>query len=391
MPFSATPPAFVRRWWPWILIVAAALILPVILPPFRLNLLGRFLSLGIVALGVDLIWGYTGLLSLGQGIFFALGGYAIAMHLSLNSLEPGQLPEFFGLYGVKSLPAFWQPFTSPLFTLVAIWVIPALVAGILGYLVFRNRIKGVYFSILTQAALLVFFNFFNGQQKLINGTNGLKTDTAKVFGELVGSDPVQRNLFWLTVLLVIAAWLLCRWLTSGRFGDALVAIRDDEPRMRFTGYNPTVYKTLVFTVAGALAGISGALYTVQSGIMSPQFMAVPFSIEMVIWVAVGGRGTLLGAVLGAVLINYAKSLISEQLPETWLFVQGALFLLVVTALPDGLVGWWRQGGPGRILAMFGWPPRTATYPGLDLDPSVIAERDALDGPSSPDSFTGGGR
>jgi urea transport system permease protein len=289
------------------------------------------------------------------------------------------------------LPAFWQPFSSPLFTLVAIWVIPALVAGILGFLVFRNRIKGVYFSILTQAALLVFFNFFNGQQKLINGTNGLKTDTAKVFGELVGSDAMQRNLFWLTVLLVIAAWLLCRWLTSGRFGDALVAIRDDEPRMRFTGYNPTAYKTLVFTVAGALAGISGALYTVQSGIISPQFMAVPFSIEMVIWVAVGGRGTLLGAVLGAVLINYAKSLISEQLPETWLFVQGALFLLVVTALPDGLVGWWRQGGPGQILAMFGWPPRSATYPGLDLDPSVLAEREALEGPSSPDSVTGGGR
>jgi urea transport system permease protein len=391
MPVSATPPAFVRRWWPWILIVAAALILPVILPPFRLNLLGRFLSLGIVALGVDLIWGYTGLLSLGQGIFFALGGYALGMHLSLNSLEPGQLPEFFGLYGVNSLPAFWQPFSSPLFTLVAIWVIPALVAGILGFLVFRNRIKGVYFSILTQAALLVFFNFFNGQQKLINGTNGLKTDTAKVFGELVGSDAMQRNLFWLTVLLVIAAFLLCRWLTSGRFGDALVAIRDDEPRMRFTGYNPTAYKTLVFTVAGALAGISGALYTVQSGIISPQFMAVPFSIEMVIWVAVGGRGTLLGAVLGAVLINYAKSLISEQLPETWLFVQGALFLLVVTALPDGLVGWWRQGGPGQILAMFGWPPRSATYPGLDLDPSVLAEREALEGPSSPDSVTGGGR
>jgi urea transport system permease protein len=344
-----------------------------------------------VALGVDLIWGYTGLLSLGQGIFFALGGYALGMHLSLNSLEPGQLPEFFGLYGVNSLPAFWQPFSSPLFTLVAIWVIPALVAGILGFLVFRNRIKGVYFSILTQAALLVFFNFFNGQQKLINGTNGLKTDTAKVFGELVGSDAMQRNLFWLTVLLVIAAFLLCRWLTSGRFGDALVAIRDDEPRMRFTGYNPTAYKTLVFTVAGALAGISGALYTVQSGIISPQFMAVPFSIEMVIWVAVGGRGTLLGAVLGAVLINYAKSLISEQLPETWLFVQGALFLLVVTALPDGLVGWWRQGGPGQILAMFGWPPRSATYPGLDLDPSMLAEREALEGPSSPDSGTGGGR
>ncbi len=137
--------SFLRRWWPWILIVAASLILPFILPPFRLNLLGRFLALGIAALGVDLIWGFTGLLSLGQGIFFALGGYALGMHLSLNSLEPGQLPEFFSLYGVKILPDFWQPFGSPLFTFFAIWVIPALVAGVLGFLVFRNRIKGVYF------------------------------------------------------------------------------------------------------------------------------------------------------------------------------------------------------------------------------------------------------
>ena len=370
MPFASG----FKRWWPWVAIVAASLILPFVLPPFRLNLLGRFLSLGIVALGVDLIWGFTGLLSLGQGIFFALGGYALGMHLQLSSLEPGQLPEFFGLYGVKDLPAFWQPFTSPVFTFFAIWVIPALVAGLLGFLVFRNRIKGVYFSILTQAALLVFFNFFNGQQKLINGTNGLKTDTARFFGQLVGSDSSQRLLFWLTVLLVIGAWFLCRWLTSGRFGDALIAIRDDEPRMRFTGYNPTAYKTLVFTVAGALAGISGALYTVQSGIVSPQFMSVAFSIEMVIWVAVGGRGTLLGAIFGAVLINYAKSLISEALPETWLFIQGALFLLVVTVLPDGIVGWWRKGGPRQLQAMVGWPPLAPTYPSLDLDPSVQAER-----------------
>ncbi|MEB3323600.1 MAG: urea ABC transporter permease subunit UrtC, partial [Synechococcaceae cyanobacterium] len=304
-------PAPVRRWWPWALLLALALVLPLVLPPFRLNLLGRFLALGIVALGIDLIWGFTGLLSLGQGIFFALGGYALGMHLQLAPLPSGELPEFFGLYGVKTLPAFWQPFASPLFTLVAIWAIPAAVAGLLGYLVFRNRIRGVYFSILTQAALLVFFNFFNGQQKLINGTNGLKTDTARFFGELVGSDAVQRQLFWLTLVLAVLAFLLCRWLTRGRFGDALIAVRDDEPRLRFTGYNPTAYKTLVFTVAGALAGISGALYTVQSGIVSPQYMAVPFSIEMVIWVAVGGRGTLVGALLGAVLINYAKSLVSE--------------------------------------------------------------------------------
>ena len=368
-----------RRGLPWLLIVVLALLLPVVLPPFRLNLLGRFLSLGIVALGVDLIWGYTGMLSLGQGIFFALGGYALGMYLSLNSLEPGQLPEFFSLYGVQSLPTFWQPFSSLLFTLFAIWVIPALVAGVLGYLVFRNRIKGVYFSILTQAALLVFFNFFNGQQKLINGTNGLKTDTARILGQLVGSDAMQRNLFWITVVVAVGAFLLCRWLTSGRFGDSLIAIRDDEARLRFTGYNPTAYKTLVFAVAGALAGISGALYTVQSGIVSPQYMAVPFSIEMVIWVAVGGRGTLIGALLGAVLINYAKSLVSEALPETWLFIQGGLFLLVVTALPDGLVGWWCSGGPGRVQAMVGWPPLASTYPELDLDPAVQAEKAELEG------------
>ena len=367
-----------RRWLPWLLIVVAALVLPVLLPPFRLNLLGRFLSLGIVALGVDLIWGYTGLLSLGQGIFFALGGYALAMYLQLNELKPGEVPEFFSLYGVKSLPAFWQPFASPLFTFFAIWVIPAVVAGGLGYLVFRNRIKGVYFSILTQAALLVFFNFFNGQQKLINGTNGLKTSTARIFGELIGSDAMQRNFFWLSVVLAVAAFLLCRWLTRGRFGDALIAIRDDEPRLRFTGYNPTAYKTLVFAIAGALAGVSGALYTVQSGIVSPQFMAVPFSIEMVIWVAVGGRGTLIGAVLGAVLINYAKSLVSEALPETWLFIQGGLFLLVVLALPDGLVGWWRQGGPSRLIAMVGCTPRSSTYPSLELDPQALAEQDQLE-------------
>jgi urea transport system permease protein len=368
-----------RQWLPWLLIIAAGLILPAVLPPFRLNLLGRFLSLGIVALGIDLIWGFTGLLSLGQGIFFALGGYAIGMYLQLSSLQPGQLPEFFSLYGVQELPAFWKPFASPLFTFFCIWVLPALVAGVLGYLVFRNRIKGVYFSILTQASLLVFFNFFNGQQKLINGTNGLKTDTARIFGELVGSDGMQRWLFWLTLLLVVAAWLLCRWLTRGRFGDALIAIRDDEPRLRFTGYNPTAYKTVVFAIAGGLAGVSGALYTVQSGIISPQFMAVPFSIEMVIWVAVGGRGTLVGAVLGAVLINYAKSLVSEQLPETWLFIQGGLFLLVVTALPDGLVGWWRQGGPRHLQAMVGWPPLAPTYPSLDLDPAVQAEKHDLQG------------
>ena len=365
--------AFQQRRWPliilWVVIVAAIVAAPAVLPVFRLNLLGRFLSLAIVALGIDLIWGFTGLLSLGQGIFFALGGYGVAMYLQLNSSGdlPNGIPEFFSLYGVDRLPAFWEPFHSPLFTLVAIWLVPAVLAAVLGNLVFRNRIKGVYFSILTQAALLVFFNFFNGQQKLINGTNGLKTDVTQLFGQMVGSPEMQRGFFWLTSVVVILAWLFLRWVVRGRFGDVLIAIRDDEPRLRFAGYNPTLFKTIVFAIAGGLAGIGGALYTVQSGIVSPQYMTVPFSIEMVIWVAVGGRGTLVGAILGAVVINYAKSLVSEALPQSWLFIQGGLFILVVTALPEGVIGWFRGDGPRNWLNRFGISRRSETYPRLDLE------------------------
>ena len=365
--------AFQQRRWLlvifWVLIIAAIVAAPSVLPVFRLNLLGRFLALAIVALGIDLIWGFTGLLSLGQGIFFALGGYAAAMYLQLNSSEDllNGIPEFFTLYGVDRLPAFWQPFHSPLFTLVAIWLIPGVLAALLGNLVFRNRVKGVYFSILTQAALLVFFNFFNGQQKLINGTNGLKTDVTQLFGQMVGSPEMQRGFFWVTAVMVIFTWLFVRWVVRGRFGDVLIAIRDDEPRLRFAGYNPTLFKTLVFAIAGGLAGIGGALYTVQSGIVSPQFMTVPFSIEMVIWVAVGGRGTLVGAILGAVAINYAKSLVSEALPQSWLFIQGGLFILVVTALPEGVIGWFQGEGPRNLLNRVGMSRRSETYPRLELD------------------------
>ena len=365
--------AFQQRRWPllilWVLIIAAIVAAPSVLPVFRLNLLGRFLALAIVALGIDLIWGFTGLLSLGQGIFFALGGYVAAMYLQLNSSGdlPNGIPEFFSLYGVDRLPAFWQPFHSPWFTLVAIWLVPAVLAAVLGNLVFRNRIKGVYFSILTQAALLVFFNFFNGQQKLINGTNGLKTDVTELFGQMVGSSEMQRGFFWVTAVMVILAWLSVRWVVRGRFGDVLIAIRDDEPRLRFAGYNPTFFKTIVFAIAGGLAGIGGALYTVQSGIVSPQYMTVPFSIEMVIWVAVGGRGTLVGAILGAVFINYAKSLVSEAMPQSWLFIQGGLFILVVTALPEGVIGWFQGDGPRNLLNRLGLSRRSGTYPRLELD------------------------
>jgi urea transport system permease protein len=366
----------VRRLVPWILLVIAFFILPLVLDDFRLNLFGRYFSLAITALAIDLIWGYTGLLSLGQGIFFSLGGYAAAMYLMLNTKsEAGGngIPKFFENYGVDQLPFFWQPFWSPVFTLVALWLVPAIIAGVIGYLIFRNRIKGVYFSIITQAALMVFYHFFNGQQKLINGTNGLKTSTTELFGTLVGSPDAQLWFYRITVILLPIAFIVCRYFTSGRFGDALIAIRDDEQRLRFTGYNPVPFKTIVFIVAGALCGVSGALYTVQSGIVSPQFMTIAMSIEMVIWVAVGGRGTLVGPIIGAVLVNYIRSLVSEAFPEMWLFVQGALFIFVVTLMPDGIYGWFKSGGVRSILAAFGKAPPIATYPSLAQDEAIQSE------------------
>ena len=371
-----------RRLLPWLLLAFAFFVLPALLSQFRLNLFGRYFSLAIAALGVDLIWGYTGLLSLGQGIFFSLGGYAIAMHLLLvtkNDFTTGAngLPKFFENYGVDQLPFFWEPFWSFPVSLVAIFLIPSVVAGLVGYLIFRNRIKGVYFSIITQAALMVFYHFFNGQQKLVNGTNGLKTSTTEIFGLLVGSDDAQIIFYRLTLILLPAAYLVCRYLTNARFGDVLIGIRDDEPRLRFSGFNTTPYKVVVFIVAGALAGVSGALYTVQSGIVSPQFMSISMSIEMVIWVAVGGRGTLIGPILGAVIVNYLRSLVSEALPEAWLFVQGALFVFVVVLMPDGIYGWFTKGGFSRMLAAFGIAKKTSTYPSLDLDESVSQEATSL--------------
>ena len=344
------------------------LILPWVLTDFRLSLLGRFLALSIAALGIDLIWGYTGLLSLGHGVFFALGGYLLAMYLKLQ-IPPGassQLPEFMNLYGVTELPGFWQPFHSFGFTMLAIVLIPTIVGGLLGYLVFRNRIRGVYFSILTQAATVVFFNFFNGQQKLFNGTNGL-TDFKTILGADIGT--YQFTFYILTIITLIFAYALCRWLTSGSFGNLLVAIRDDENRLRFSGYNPTGFKVVVFAISAALAGIGGALYTIQTGRVSPQLMDIGFSIEMVIWVAAGGRATLIGAILGTLLVNFAKSLLSEQFPDIWLFFQGALFLLVVTILPDGVVGL-------RKLFQQRQQP-VSTYPDIDLDPEVQNEREHL--------------
>jgi urea transport system permease protein len=335
---TQTPPRRAPLWQTALLLAAAAALLlaPLVLSDFQLSLMGKFLTFAIVALGLDLIWGYGGMLSLGQGLFFSLGAYAMGMYLKLES-SGGQLPDFMVWSSVTTLPLFWQPFRSPLFAVAAAVLAPGLLAALVGFLVFRSRIQGVYFSIITQALTLSVSLLFIGQQPLTGGTNGI-TNLTTIFGFPLAERRTQTALYLTTAACLIGGYLLCRSLVGSRLGRLLVATRDDEQRVRFLGYNPVAVKTLVFALAGGLAGLAGALFVPQVGIISPSSMGVAPSLETVIWVAVGGRGTLVGAAIGAIAVSFAKSGLSERLPDVWQYFQGALFIAVVLLFPDGLLG-----------------------------------------------------
>lgn len=309
---------------------------PLYLSDFRLNLLAKFLAFAIVALGLDLIWGYTGILSLGHGVFFGLGAYAMAMYLKLEA-SGGKLPDFMNWSGLTDLPWFWKPFESFGFAVAAGVLLPALLALVLGFFTFRNRIKGVYFTILTQALVIIATTLFVGQQAYTGGTNGV-TGFSTILGESLGKAETKQTLYFATVIALLAAFVLCRYIVGSRFGRVLRAIRDGENRTRFIGYDPAVYQMLVFCVSAALAGLAGMLFVLHVGIISPSMMGIVPSIEMVLWVAIGGRGTLVGAALGAILMNAAKSTFSESYPELWTLFLGLLFVVVVVFLPKGLAG-----------------------------------------------------
>ena len=308
---------------------------------FTLNRFGKFLCFGILALGLDLIWGYTGILSLGHGVFFGLGAYAIGMHLMLNigteSVYGSALPDFMVWNQVKELPLFWKPFYSFGVALAGAVLVPTLFAFLFGFLAFRSRIKGVYFAIITQALALCAWLVFNRNETNLGGTNGL-TDFKQILGFRLSEAGTQRALYILTVLCLGAAYMVCRWIIHSRAGRVLVAIRDSEQRVLFSGYSPANYKLFVFVVSAALAGLAGALYVPQVGIITPAQIGVLPSLEMVIWVAVGGRGTLVGAALGAVGVNWSRSVLTNYFPELWPFFLGGLFIAVVLLFPDGLVG-----------------------------------------------------
>ncbi len=321
---------------------------PLYMSSFRTNLLGKYMCFALIVIGIDMIWGYTGILSLGHGVYFGLGAYCMAMHLKLEASNSG-LPDFMGWSGISELPFFWVPFKSSVLTLILVVLVPVFLAAVIGYLTFINRIKGVYFSILSQALAAALATLLIGMQGYFGGSNGL-TNFTSIFGKSVNSPLTKLVLFYVTFGFLLAAFLVCSILVKRRVGKVLIAIRDSENRARFTGYNPATYKVFVYCLSAALAGIAGALYVPQVGIISPYDVNISPSIEMVIWAAIGGKGTLVGPILGALLTNTCKSLISESFPEIWSYFIGVIFIVSILFLPNGLIS--LKDVPKRIKARF---------------------------------------
>lgn len=332
-----------------VLAVLLAVVLPALLPIFRLNLVGKYLSYAFVAIGLVMVWGYGGVLSLGQGVFFGLGGYAMAMFLKLEASDPittkiqstPGIPDFMDWNQLTALPAFWVPFKSLPFALAAVVLVPTLLAWIVSFAMFKRRVGGVYFAIITQAVALILTVLIIGQQGYTGGVNGM-TDLKTVLGWDTRTDGAKYILYYLCVALLIGSIVLCRWIQTGKAGTLLLAMRDKEDRVRFSGYDVANFRVFTFCLAAALSGIGGALFTLQVGFMSPSFVGIVPSIEMVIFAAVGGRMSLVGAVYGTLLVNAGKTYFSESFPDLWLFLMAGLFIGVTMAFPMGLAGLWES-------------------------------------------------
>ncbi len=326
------------------------------LSDYGVALVGKIMCFAICALAMDLIWGYTGILSLGHGLFFALGGYVMGMYLMRQIGTDGnyksELPDFMVFLDWKELPWHWALSDSFVATLILIVLVPGLVAFVFGYFAFRSRIKGVYFSIITQAmtfaAMLLFFRNETG----FGGNNGF-TDFKRILGMPIATQEMRMTLFVLTGLTLLGCFLFGRWLIASKFGRVLQAIRDAESRVMFSGYNPLPYKLTIWVISAVMCGIAGALYVPQVGIINPSEMSAANSIEIAIWAAVGGRATLIGPIAGAFLVNGAKSWLTVTAPEYWLYFLGALFIAVTLWLPNGIVGLLsKSGGVTGLLKKF---------------------------------------
>jgi urea transport system permease protein len=308
---------------------------------FRINLYGKYLCYALLAMSIDMLWGYTGLLSLGQALFFTLGGYMMGMHLMRMIGSLGQyhqpIPDFLVFLGWSTLPTFWKPFSSFPFALMMAFLLPGVLAAIFGFFAFRSRIRGVYFSILTQALTYAACLLFFRNSLLMGGNNGF-TDFKFLMGHDLRLAATQRGLYMASALALILVYLGCRWLTRTKFGLVQQAIRDSENRVLFSGYAAGYYKLFVFVLCALIASLGGILYVPQVGIINPSEMGTDKSLEAVVWVAVGGRGTLIGPIIGAVFINALKSWTTRAFPDLWLLILGSLFIFVTVFMPKGIVG-----------------------------------------------------
>jgi urea transport system permease protein len=339
----------------WTLVVAALVVIvllpalnawtqagsPLHVSDFRINLYGKYLCYAILAISVDMLWGYTGLLSLGQALFFSLGGYMMGMHLMRMIGALGQyhqpIPDFLVFLGWHNLPAFWRPFHSLPFALLMVFLLPGALATLFGYLAFRSRVRGVYFSILTQALTYAASLLFFRNSLLMGGNNGF-TDFKFLLHHDLRSATTQRALYILTALALLAIYGGCHWLTRTRFGLVQQAVRDRENRVLFSGYAAGHYKLFIFVLCALIASVGGMLYVPQVGIINPSEMWPDKSLEAVVWVAIGGRGTLIGPVLGAISVNAIKSYTTRAFPDLWLLFLGAIFTFATLFMPRGLVG-----------------------------------------------------
>lgn len=322
---------------------------PAYMTMFRISLLAKYMCFAIVAIGLDMIWGYTGILSLGHGVYFGIGAYCMAMYLKLEASH-GNLPDFMKWSGLQRLPFFWRPFSSATFSMIAIVIVPVILAIIIGYLTFVNRIKGVYFSILSQALAMILSILLIGMQSYTGGSNGL-TNFSTIFGINLNSNLTKFILFYVTLIFLISIFILCKFLINRRIGKIFIAIRDGENRARFTGYNPANYKVFVYALSALISGVAGALYVAQVGIISPSEVGITPSVEMIIWVAIGGKGTLVGPILGALSINGIKTLVSENFPNAWSYFIGFVFVVVILWLPGGIIS--LKGAFVRLKKKFG--------------------------------------
>ena len=308
---------------------------------FVVSLVGKIMCFAICALAMDLIWGYTGILSLGHGLFFALGGYAMGMYLmrqiGLDGNYKSELPDFMVFLNWKTLPWHWYFSDSFIATLLLVVLAPGLLALVFGYFAFRSRIKGVYFSIITQAMTFAFMLLFFRNETGFGGNNGF-TDFKRILDMTIATPHMRMVLFVMTAMTLLGFFLMARWLVHSKFGRVLQAIRDAESRLMFCGYSPLPYKLSIWVISAVMCGVAGALYVPQVGIINPSEMSPANSIEIAVWAAVGGRGSLLGPILGAFMVNGAKSWLTVVAPEFWLYVLGALFIAVTLFLPQGVVG-----------------------------------------------------